>query len=248
MKMKGHTADSCAFYSVILPVYNERENLERLIAEISTALIPLAGDGFEIIAVDDRSSDGSLEKLKFIAEHNPHVQLLAHSWNCGQSAALATGINNARGDIIITMDADGQNNPADIGMLIDALKPGVDAICGIRKGRQDTWVRKVSSRVANRFRNWITGDTIQDAGCTFRVIRKHALDELPVFNGLHRFLPSLFRMKGYVVREVCVSHRPRTWGASKYGIRNRLGRGLIDCFAMRWWKNRIIPGRRLADA
>jgi len=235
-------------YSVILPVFNERENLDKLIGEITAAMSGIAPQGFEIIGVDDKSTDGSFNKLRQLSAANPHVRAFAHVRNCGQSAALATGISQARGEIIITLDADGQNDPADIKILLDELKPGIDAVCGVRQKRQDTYVRKMSSQAANRFRNWVTGDSIQDAGCAFRVIRKDALSELPVFNGLHRFLPTLFRYKGYTVKEVPVRHRARTWGESKYGIRNRLGRGLVDCFAMRWWKKRMIPGRRLQHA
>ncbi|HMP75253.1 MAG TPA: glycosyltransferase family 2 protein [Kiritimatiellia bacterium] len=233
-------------HSVILPVYNERENLDPLIRELSAALTT-RNAAFEIIAVDDSSTDGSWEKLRELAAVMPHLRIFRHRRNAGQSAALATGWRLARGGILITMDADGQNDPADLPELLDALTGDVEAVCGIRMGRQDSAIRKLSSRIANRFRNAITGDTIQDAGCTFRVIRATALAEMPVFNGTHRFLPTLLRYQGYVVKELPIRHRPRTWGASKYGIRNRFWRGLVDCFAMRWWKKRVIPGRRCAD-
>ena len=218
--------------SVILPVYNERENIEPLIRELSGALAA-RGAAFEILAVDDCSTDGSWEILRELAASLHDVRPIRHRRNAGQSAAMATGWSQARGELIITLDADGQNDPADLPELLDALTDDVDAVCGVRVGRQDSAVRKLSSRIANRFRNWITGDTIQDAGCTFRVIRAAALREIPVFNGVHRFLPTLLRYQGYRVKELPIRHRPRVWGDSKYGIRNRFWRGLVDCVAMR---------------
>lgn len=231
-------------YSVVLPVYNEAGNMKDLITGIVAALGP-TGHAFEIITVDDTSTDGSLDVLNALAASDARVRVLAHVKNCGQSAALATGLRHARGDIVITLDADGQNDPADIPVLCRALTNDVDAVCGVRQKRRDTWVRRASSRIANGFRNWITGDRLADAGCGFRVIRRDALADLPVFNGLHRFLPTLLRYQGFRVVEVPVNHHPRTWGTSKYGIGNRMFRGIYDCLAMRWWRRRAVPGRRL---
>ena len=121
---------------------------------------------------------------------------------------------------------------------------GADAVCGVRRKREDDWVKRISSRVANRFRNRVTGDTISDAGCTFRALKAETLREIPVFNGMHRFLPTLLRLQGYKVVEILVNHRPRTRGKSKYGIGNRMFRGLIDCFAIRWWRRRCVPANR----
>lgn len=233
-------------YSVVLPVYNERDNLEPLIHEIARALEPEAKP-FEIICVDDKSSDGSLERLRALTSTRPYVRVLEHRRNAGQSAALASGISRARGAIIITLDADGQNNPVDLPSLLRVLTPDVDAVCGVRQKRKDTAIRRISSGLANRFRRWSTGDTFQDSGCNFRVMRKSALRDLPVFNGLHRFIPLLLQAQGYNVIEVPISHRPRVWGTSKYGIHNRLWRGLADCMAMRWWKKRNIVQRSLLD-
>ncbi|CAB1055654.1 Glycosyl transferase, group 2 family [Olavius sp. associated proteobacterium Delta 1] len=146
---------------------------------------------------------------------------------------------------VVTMDADQQNDPADIPTLLEASKEA-DAVCGIRQNRQDDWVRRISSRIANGFRNWVTQDDIADAGCTFRAVRRVALGEIPVFKGMHRFLPTLLRLQGFKVIEIPVNHRPRTRGESKYGVRNRLFRGLIDCFAILWFRKRCFPANRFS--
>lgn len=227
--------------SVILPIYNEQGNLEPLIAEIIQALESLHTP-FEILGVDDGSSDGSVEKLKELASRDPRITAVCHRRNFGQSAAQATGFLHAKGQWVMTLDADGQNNPADLPKMLELLKKdNYDCVCGVRTKRQDNWVRRMSSKVANSIRNWLTGDQIRDAGCTLRVIRKDALVEIPMFNGMHRFLPTLLRYKGKRVLEMVVDHRPRTWGQTKYGIGNRAWRGLIDCLAMRWWKKRCFP-------
>ncbi len=230
--------------SVILPVYNEAENLPVLLEEIS-ATLRAGGYCFEVIAVDDASTDDSAAVLEALRRRHPELRVLRHRFNCGQSAAYASGFAYAQGKLVITLDADGQNDPRDIPKLLEALRPGVDCVTGIRVHRQDTALKRLSSRIANTYRNWITGDRITDAGCTFRVLRRSALRELPVFNGLHRFLPTILRRQGLTVVEVPVNHRPRQRGVSKYGVGNRLWRGLRDCLAMRWYAARAIPARRL---
>lgn len=235
-------------YSVVLPVYNEEGNIPALIDEIIAALDASPAGKYEILVVDDASTDHSLRVMESLSKKDARIRVFHHLKNCGQSAALATGLIRTRGRIIITLDADRQNNPADIPQLLAALTGDVDAVCGVRQKRQDNWVRLVSSRWANGFRNFMTGDVLADAGCGFRVMRREAVAELPVFNGLHRFLPTLLRYQGYNVIEHPVSHRPRPWGTSKYGIGNRLFRGLLDCLVMRWWKKRMVPGRRVAPS
>jgi glycosyltransferase involved in cell wall biosynthesis len=232
--------------SLILPVYNEEGNLKRLLEEL-LAMLRSVHRQAEIIVVDDASTDGSGRVASGFAAAHARVRVVVHSHNCGQSAAFASGFAAAEGALIVTMDADGQHDPADVPLLLAALKPGVDAVCGFRKKRLDSWTRRASSAIANGFRNLITGDRISDAGCTLRIVRREALAEIPRFNGMHRFLPTLLRYQGFTVAEVAVSHRPRLWGVSKYGIRNRLLRGVVDCFAMRWWKRRALPCRRLAQ-
>ena len=202
------------------------------------------GRSYEILCIDDKSTDGSLSVLRRLHGERPSLRVLCHRENYGESAGEATGFASARGEVIITMDADQQNDPADIPALLDALTEDVAAACGIRRIREDDWVKRVSSRIANRFRNLVTGDRISDAGCTFRALRREALREVLVFNGMHRFLPSILRMQGYRVVEVTVNHRQRLRGKSKYGIGNRLFRGIADCLAMRWYKARYIPAER----
>jgi glycosyltransferase involved in cell wall biosynthesis len=231
-------------FSVILPVYNEEGNVGPLISEIRNALTPL-GKPFEILAVDDCSRDGSLGALRRLQPTHPELRIVRHRLNSGQSAAFASGMRRARGNIFITLDADGQNDPADLPRLIAALTEGVSAVVGVRARREDSTLRRLSSRVANGYRDWITGVRVRDAGCFLRVLRREAALELPVFNGLHRFVVTLLRYQGHAVAEIEVNHRPRLTGQSKYGIGNRLWRGIRDCFAMRWYRRRAIPGNRL---
>lgn len=231
-------------YSVILPVYNEEDNVGPLIAEIRAALAPL-GRPFEVLAVDDCSRDRSLAVLGRLQGSHPELRIVRHRRNCGQSAAFASGLRRARGEIIITLDADGQNDPADLPRLISALAEDVAGVVGVRARREDSGLRRFSSRLANGYRDWITGVKVRDAGCFLRVLRRQAANELPVFNGLHRFVVTILRYQGYRVVELEVGHRARRTGVSKYGVGNRLWRGIRDCFAMRWYRARVVPGDRL---
>ena len=228
--------------SVVIPIYNEEENIGPLLEELFPVL-KNTGSKFEVLCVDDASTDTSLSVLKAEQKKYPELRIIRHTINSGESAAGATGFSNARGGVIITIDGDQQNDPADIPALLNALK-GADAVCGVRRKREDDWVKRVSSRVANKFRNRVTGDEISDAGCTFRALKADTLREIPVFNGMHRFLPTLLRLQGHKVVEILVNHRPRTRGESKYGIGNRMFRGLVDCFAIRWWRKRCVPANR----
>jgi glycosyltransferase involved in cell wall biosynthesis len=229
--------------SVVVPVFNEEDNVGPLLDEIDAAMAPL-GRKYEVIYVDDRSTDRSLEVLRELKKTKQHVRVLRHGINSGESAASLTGMAHAYGDVIITIDADLQNDPADIPLLLDHLKEGAACVCGVRRKREDDWVKRLSSRIANAFRNSVTGDRIADAGCTYRSIRREALHDIPVFNGLHRFLPTILRMQGYTVEEVLVNHRPRTAGVSKYGVGNRAWRGVVDCMAMRWLRKRCVSALR----
>jgi glycosyltransferase involved in cell wall biosynthesis len=230
--------------SVVIPVFNEEDNLDPLLDELFPILSNLGG-GFEVICVDDASTDGSFTVLCELQNKYPELMVVRHTINCGESAGEATGFFHARGEWIVTIDADQQNDPADIPALLEA-SGNADAVCGVRQQREDDWVKRISSKIANGFRNLVTGDVIADAGCTFRIIRRQALREIPVFNGMHRFLPTLLRLQGFTVIEIPVNHRPRTRGESKYGIGNRMFRGLIDCFAILWWRKRSFPTKRFA--
>ncbi len=228
--------------SVVLPVYNERPNLEPLLAEIAAAL---AQHSYEVVATDDGSTDSSLEQLRCLRGRYPTLRVLSLDRHSGQSAAFAAGFAAAHGTYVVTMDADGQNDPADVPRLLRAIcrREDVAAVVGYRVHRADGWWRRLQSRVANSTRNWITGDRIRDTGCSLKVIRRKALGRLPLFDGMHRFLPTLLRRAGERVVELEVSHRPRLHGQSSYRMRNRLFVALRDAFGVRWLRNRRLPIR-----
>ncbi|MFA7368043.1 MAG: glycosyltransferase family 2 protein [Kiritimatiellales bacterium] len=229
--------------SIIAPAFNEQDCLPLLVRAVYAALAPL-NRPFEILLVDDASTDGTAEVIRSLAKEYSAVRPVTHLFNCGQSAAVASGFRAACGCVVITMDADMQNPPSEIPRLLAELTPGTDAVCGVRRKRNDQFVRRLSSRVANSSRDWITGVPVRDAGCGFRVIRKEALREIPVFNGMHRFLTTILKLQGFAVKEVEIAHAPRPAGKSKYGIHNRLWRGIADCFAMRWYAKRVVPAKR----
>jgi len=230
--------------SIVIPVFNEEESLPILLDELTKVLRQLARR-YEIICVNDASTDSSASVLGDLQKDYQGLRVATHRVNCGESAGQATGFHLARGEIIITMDADLQNDPADIPALLQALGDDVECVCGVRRVRRDDLVKRFSSRTANRFRDLITGDQILDAGCTYRAIRRRAVAEMLVFNGMHRFIPTILRAQGYAVAEIPVNHRPRTRGYSKYGVGNRLWRGIRDCFAIRWYRARALPAERL---
>ena len=241
------SSDQPLYLSVVLPCANERDNLEPLLEELELELRRL-GRTFEVIVVDDASTDGGIKVLQALQETRPWLRVLQHRINSGQSASYYTGFHVARGEVVVTMDCDRQHDPADIPLLLRELAGPVAAVCGVRTARHDNWVRRCSSRIANGFASWMTGDEVVDAGCTFRILRQSALAELPAFNGLHRFLPTLLRYQGYQIVRLPIRHRNRLAGVSKYGIGNRLWRGIVDCLAMRWYRRRCFQGDRLVAA
>lgn len=224
--------------SLVIPVYNEEENLPVLAGEIRAALEP-AGLSYEVIYVDDGSTDSSPAVLERLAREDPRTRIVRQRRNSGQSAAFAAGFRHARAPVVVTLDADLQNDPADIPRLLERMD-GFDVVNGVRARRQDTWVRKISSKIANGVRNRVTHESVTDVGCTLRAVRADFLRDLPLFNGMHRFLPTLLRMEGARVTEVPVNHRPRLHGQPKYGIHNRLWRGLVDLYGVRWLQARRI--------
>jgi glycosyltransferase involved in cell wall biosynthesis len=227
--------------SLVVPVYNERESLRILVEEIERAL---AGRGYEIVAVDDGSSDGSLDELKTLKRDHPELHIVALAANAGQTAAFAAGFRVARGRVVVTLDADLQNDPADIPALVAELaRSGATAVAGYRVDRRDNGWKRLQSRIANGVRNRLNRETIRDTGCSLKAFRADALRELALFNGMHRFLPTLIRMQGGSVREVPVRHRPRRYGKTKYGMWNRVFRGLADALAVRWMQRRALRYR-----
>lgn len=226
--------------SVVVPVYNEVESVAELAGEIDAAL-PKLGVPWECVWVDDGSTDGTCAQLQRWSSASPRHRWVSLAQNAGQSAALVVGFNHARGDFIATLDGDGQNDPADISTLWERLQKGdVDMVNGVRANRRDTITRRLSSRIGNGFRNWLTGDTVTDVGCSLRVFRKDFVLGLPLYKGFHRFLPTLARLKGCRITEMPVNHRPRLRGQAKYGIGNRLWVGLADTLAVCWMKRRLV--------
>lgn len=223
--------DSVAL-SVILPVYDEAENLPILWEELDHALSQL-GQPAEIIFVDDGSTDRSTEIIRALAARDARVHLVRFRANAGLTAAFHAGFKAASGQIVVTLDSDLQSDPCDIAVLLARLDT-YDAAVGWRKDRRDPWIKRISSRIANAIRNAVTGDYVRDSACSLRAMRRECLDALPPYQGMHRFVPTLLRMAGYRVVEVPVNHRPRRFGRSKYGIRNRAFRAFVDLLVVRW--------------
>jgi len=225
--------------SVVVPVYDEVESLTPLNSAIIEAM-DLLGTEYEIVYVDDGSQDGSGELLReLVDQYQGRVRFVGFGNNSGQTAAFEAGFKASRGEVIVTLDADLQNDPADIPWLVE-LTEYWDVVCGYRKTRHDSLVRRVSSRIANWARNRLTDEFIRDVGCSLRAMRAECVKGLKLYDGMHRFLPTLLKMEGYRVTECPVNHRPRKRGRSKYGIRNRLFRGLRDVMAVRWMKSRQL--------
>jgi glycosyltransferase involved in cell wall biosynthesis len=219
--------------SVVVPVYNEAESLGPLLAELGTVLDGL-GRPAEIVAVDDGSTDGSFERLVALAATEPRLRIIRLARNYGQTAALAAGIEHARGEILISMDADLQNDPADVPRLLDALRDDVDVVNGWRHPRRDPWLtRRVPSRIANRVISMVTGTRLHDYGCTLRAMRAPLAKELGLYGEMHRFIPALAADLGARVVEVRVRHRPRTLGRSKYGLSRTL-RVILDLLTVKF--------------
>lgn len=224
--------------SVIIPVFNERENLVPLEKELTTNLMPLKRS-YEIIFIDDGSADDSAEVIRSLKQSNPKIRLIRFKYNAGQTAAFDAGFKAARGDVIVTLDADLQNNPADIPLLLEKMGE-YDMVCGWRHKRNDPWIKKISSKIANSVRNKLSDETITDTGCSLKAYRRECLLDLKLFNGMHRFFPTLIKMQGFKVAETKVSHHPRRHGESKYNIRNRLFTSFLDLLAIRWMKKRRL--------
>ncbi|HUY12240.1 MAG TPA: glycosyltransferase family 2 protein [Terriglobia bacterium] len=231
--------------SVVIPVFNEAENIRPLVDELGLALSEF-GNGAEVLFVDDGSTDSTLAEIKRVQQIDARVRAVHFKSNLGQTAAMAAGFRHARGRAVVTLDGDLQNDPADIPKLVAGLADW-DAVCGIRTRRQDGWVKKISSRIANGFRNWATGDDIVDTGCTLKAYRRECVSRLELYHGMHRFLPTLLKMRGYRVTQTSVNHRPRLRGKTKYGTWGRLVKGLADLYAVRWMKKNRIDDSAIAE-
>ena len=230
--------------SVVVPVHNESGNVVALLDEIQAALTGVAA--FEAVFVDDLSTDATVDMLLAYARTHPWLVVLQHRNNCGQSTAVRTGVRAARGPVVATLDGDGQNDPADIPALLarwrqlqqDLSSEGPVLIAGWRAKRLDTWLRRLSSRVANRVRSRLLGDATPDSGCGLKLFARDDFLDMPYFDHMHRFLPALFRRAGGTVESVQVAHRNRAHGQSHYGIKNRLWVGLVDILGVMWLQRR----------
>jgi dolichol-phosphate mannosyltransferase len=217
--------------SVVVPLYNEAPNVQPLVGKIFEAF-QQEQRPIEVILVDDRSTDETWQEILKARRADSRIRALRHQSQSGQSAALWTGFQASRGEVIATLDGDLQNDPADLPRMLAELA-ACDMVCGVRVGRKDTWVRKVSSVIARLARRIVLGVDFRDSGCNLRVFKRSVLKLLPAFDGLHRFIPILAHGRGARVKEMRVIHHARTAGLSKYGIRNRLGRGIAGLALVR---------------
>jgi len=222
--------------SVVVPLYNEEENAPLLQAELATALSGLA---HEVIFVDDGSTDQTVSRLT----KAPEIRILQFEKNAGQSAAMYAGANAARGDVVVLIDGDLQNDPADIPRLLAEIERGADLVCGYRAQRKDTIVKRLTSRIANFVRSRFTKDGVRDTGCTLKAMRRECVRTLIPFKGMHRFIPALVKGAGYRLVEIPVNHRARKFGQSKYGLGNRAVRATVDMFGVRWLLSRQLDYR-----
>jgi dolichol-phosphate mannosyltransferase len=226
------------YISLVVPAYNEQESIPTLL-ERSRASLEKTGKPFEVIIVDDGSTDQTPQLLTDAMKTSPWLRVIRMRKNGGQSAAFEVGFEAARGEIIATIDADLQNDPEEIPRLLPLLD-GYDMITGWRKDRQDTPFRRWQSRQANRIRNWITQETVNDSASSLKIYRAHAIKGIKLFRGAHRYFPTLVKMRGYKVREEPVKHSARFAGTAKYGFRNRAFVGIADLFGVRWMKKRYL--------
>jgi glycosyltransferase involved in cell wall biosynthesis len=227
--------------SFVIPCHNEQDNLRPLITAIRDAIAPL-GRTYEIVIADDCSTDGSWVLLQELGAADSRVRGLRFQKNAGQSAAMWAGMQASRGQYIVTLDADLQNDPRDLPQFLAALSQA-DCVCGTRveaRSQGDNLVRVASSRIANWVRNKLSGEQITDAGCCYRAFKRECIANLKFFKGMHRFLPTLFKIEGHTVTEIPVRHNPRHAGQAHYGVWNRLFASFYDLLAVRWMKKRMF--------
>jgi dolichol-phosphate mannosyltransferase len=231
--------------SIVVPLFDEVDNVapltERILAAFRDEPRPL-----ELILVDDASTDSTWARIGEMKKKDPRVRGVRHLQNAGQSASLWTGFKAARGQIIATLDGDLQNDPADLPAMLALLK-SCDLVCGVRTKRMDNALRRISTRIARAARKLALGVDFQDTGCNLRVFQRNVLEDIPPFNGLHRFMPVLAHAAGARVKETPVLHHPRVAGKSKYGVWNRLGRGIYDLIGVGWFQKRRLKRVRTVE-
>lgn len=228
-------------YSVVIPLNNEEENIEELISELSPVMHAL-GKPWELICVNDGSTDATQERLQILSKQHPELRILRFDKNYGQSSAFDAGFKAVRGEFVITLDGDRQNDPRDIPKLL-ALLEAADLVCGRRVRRKDTLVKRMTSFLANAVRSRLCKDGVQDTGCSLKVYRTECIKQIKMFHGMHRFLPALFVIEGFRVKEVEVNHRERTRGETKYNFFNRSFNTIADMLAVRWMYKRHLHYR-----
>jgi dolichol-phosphate mannosyltransferase len=230
--------------SVVIPVFNEQDNILPLSREFSPLLAQLPD--LEVILVDDGSTDGTWSNMVDACRTLPFLRGVRGERNRGQSAAMLLGLREARGDVLVTMDGDLQNNPADIPRLVEGTAQ-FDVVCGYRAKRRDSWSRRVASRIGNGIRNAATHDGLRDTGCSLKAFRRACADDLPPVNGVHRFMGAYFRLAGRTIDQIPVDHRPRTHGASKYTNLKRLPRTAFDLIGFLWYRSRVLRDVRARE-
>ena len=225
--------------SVVVPFYNEEDNVAPLAAQIDGVFAKLPEYDYECVFANDGSTDGTRQELERVKAANARVHPIHLLKNRGQSAAVIAAMRHAQGEYIFMLDGDLQNDPCDFPKMIEMLKTH-DCVCGYRAKRNDSWVRKLSSKIGNGARQAILKDGIKDAGCGSKGFRRHCIQYLVPFNGAHRYFAVIMRAAGMTIAECEVTHHPRIHGKSKYGIHNRLWRGIYDLFGVRWLKKRYV--------
>src|SRR5690606_10752430 len=235
--------------SIVVPVFNEEDNVVPLAREIVDAIAsPLT---YEIVFVDDGSTDATTARIRRLRQEMQNVVLVRHVRRCGQSAAIRTCVREARGGWVGTLDGDGQNDPADIPLMLELMRQDstglVKLVAGVRRMRRDRWVRRVSSRVANAVRRAFLRDGMPDTGCGIKLFHRATFLEIPAFDHMHRFLPALFQREGAKVVSIDVRHRARLHGRSKYGVANRLWGGIVDLFGVWWLMSRSTSHDRVVE-
>lgn len=225
-------------YSIVIPAHNEAENISQLVHDVCSTMASVGGT-WELIIVDDCSSDNTWEVLESLHKEVPQLRSIRLRRQSGQTAALSTGFKVSKGDILITLDGDGQNDPKDIPRLLEALV-GSDCVCGYRGLRRDSWTKRMTSRIANSVRRFLLDDKVRDTGCSLKAFRAECVENIKFFRGMHRFLPALIAMEGFHVIEMSVRHHPRKKGKSHYSFLNRGFSTISDLLAVWWMKRRIV--------
>jgi glycosyltransferase involved in cell wall biosynthesis len=225
-------------YSVVIPLKNEEENIVDLVNELEPVMNSI-NEPWELICIDDGSTDQTLNVLLKLAKDKKYLKTLIFAKNYGQSSAFDAGFKAAIGEFVITLDGDRQNDPADIPKLLQSIE-SADLVCGHRVNRKDPISKKITSRLANAIRGMLCEDQVSDTGCSLKVYRTSCLKKIKMFNGMHRFLPALFKIEGFRIKEVPVNHRERTFGTTKYNFFNRSFNTISDMLAVRWMKKRHL--------